>query len=125
MSDASSLEIEAGGSKDLPLRIRSLRLGGRDEANHDSGDGGPGRRDNGARVQRRGGTQVQRVPQRVQGSAATVATTGTGTFKATINKDDTEIEYELTFNNLESDVRQAHIHIGHPQNAGGDRAVAV
>ena len=39
-----------------------------------------------------------------------VATSGTGTFKATINNEGTEIAYELTFSNLESDVRQAHIH---------------
>jgi hypothetical protein len=49
---------------------------------------------------------------------AIVSTTGTGTFSATINRDETEIDYVLTFKNLESDVRQAHIHIGHPQNAG-------
>lgn len=52
-------------------------------------------------------------------AVAPVSTTGTGTFHATINKDETEIEYVLTFENLEGDVRQAHIHIGHPQNAGG------
>jgi hypothetical protein len=48
-----------------------------------------------------------------------VSTTGTGTFHATISNDETEINYELTFANLEGDVLQAHIHIGHPQNAGG------
>jgi hypothetical protein len=50
---------------------------------------------------------------------AIVSTTGTGTFQATISKDGTEIYYELAFENLEGDVRQAHIHIGHPQNSGG------
>jgi hypothetical protein len=50
---------------------------------------------------------------------AIVSTTGTGTFKATLNQDETEIEYVLTFQNLESDIRQAHIHVGHPQNSGG------
>jgi hypothetical protein len=48
-----------------------------------------------------------------------IATSATGTFKATISEDATEINYELTFENLEGDVRQAHIHIGHPQTAGG------
>ena len=49
-----------------------------------------------------------------------IATTATGTFKATISLDDpSTIEYELTFQDLEGDVRQAHIHIGHPQTAGG------
>jgi hypothetical protein len=47
-----------------------------------------------------------------------VLTSGTGTFKATIAKDGSSIEYELTFQNLESDARQAHIHLGYPQNAG-------
>jgi hypothetical protein len=48
-----------------------------------------------------------------------VSTTGTGTFKATVSNDGTEINYELTFANLEGDVLQSHIHIGHPQNQGG------
>ena len=52
-------------------------------------------------------------------AAAPVSTTGTGTFKAEISKDGSEINYELTFQDLEGDVRQAHIHIGHPQNQGG------
>jgi hypothetical protein len=50
---------------------------------------------------------------------AIVSTTGNGTFRATINRDETEIQYVLTFRDLEGDVRQAHIHIGHPQNSGG------
>jgi hypothetical protein len=52
-------------------------------------------------------------------AAAVVSTTGTGTFRASINRDETEIDYVLTFKDLEGDVRQAHIHIGLPQNAGG------
>ena len=48
-----------------------------------------------------------------------VSTTGTGTFTAEISQDGSEIAYELTFQDLEGDVRQAHIHIGHPQNQGG------
>ena len=52
-------------------------------------------------------------------AAAVVSTTGTGTFRAEISRDGTEINYELTFQDLEGDVRQAHIHIGHPQNTGG------
>lgn len=51
-------------------------------------------------------------------AAAPVSTTGTGTFNATISKDETEITYELTFENLEGNVTQAHIHIGHPQGQG-------
>ena len=52
-------------------------------------------------------------------AAAVVSTTGSGTFEARINKEETEIAYELTFNDLEGDVLQAHIHIGLPQNSGG------
>ena len=50
---------------------------------------------------------------------AIVSTTGDGTFEAVISRDETEISYTLTFKELEGDVRQAHIHIGHPQNSGG------
>jgi hypothetical protein len=49
---------------------------------------------------------------------AIVSTTGTGTFRAEINRDGTAIDYVLTFKNLQSPATQAHIHIGHPQNAG-------
>lgn len=49
---------------------------------------------------------------------AIVSTTATGTFTATLNDAETEINYVLTFTDLQSDVRQAHIHIGYPQNAG-------
>jgi hypothetical protein len=50
---------------------------------------------------------------------AVVSTTGTGTLRAEINDDETAIKYTLTFKDLEGDVRQAHIHIGLPQNSGG------
>ena len=52
-------------------------------------------------------------------AAAVVSTTGNGTFQATISKDGSEINYVLTFKELEGDVTQAHIHIGLPQNSGG------
>ena len=52
-------------------------------------------------------------------AANVVSTTGTGTFRATISQDESEINYELTFKDLEGDVRQSHIHIGLPQNSGG------
>jgi hypothetical protein len=50
---------------------------------------------------------------------AVVSTTATGTFHAEVSNDGDAIHYDLTFSNLEGDVRQAHIHIGLPQNAGG------
>ena len=55
-------------------------------------------------------TGVQEVP--------VVSTTGSGTFRAEISKDGDEIEYTLSFKNLEGDVRQSHIHIAPPQNTG-------
>ena len=54
---------------------------------------------------------VQEVP--------VVSTTGSGTFEAVINRDEDEIEYTLTFQQLEGDVTQSHIHIGPAQNSGG------
>ena len=42
----------------------------------------------------------------------------TGTFKAQI-RDESSIEYELTYQDLESDVAQAHIHFGAPGVNGG------
>jgi hypothetical protein len=52
-------------------------------------------------------------------AAAVVSTTGNGTFRATISKDGSEINYVLTYKEMEGDVTQAHIHIGLPQNSGG------
>ena len=66
-----------------------------------------------------GGRRIREVLNGLKEAAAVVSTTGNGTFKATINREETEISYELTFSELEGDVRQAHIHIGLPQNAGG------
>lgn len=48
-----------------------------------------------------------------------VSTTGSGTFRAEISRDEASIAYTLSFQDLEGDVRQAHIHIGPEQNTGG------
>ena len=66
-----------------------------------------------------GGRRFREFLNGTNEAAAVVSTTGSGTFHATINRDETEITYELTFKDLEGDVRQAHIHIGWPQNSGG------
>lgn len=66
-----------------------------------------------------GGRQFREFLTGVKEAAAPIATTGNGTFEATISKDETEIDYVLTFQELEGEVRQAHIHIGYPQNSGG------
>jgi hypothetical protein len=48
----------------------------------------------------------------------TLSTTGNGSFKAVITKDN-EIVYELKYANLESDITQSHIHFGRPAINGG------
>jgi hypothetical protein len=70
-------------------------------------------------VTAQGSKRFMEVLTGLKEAAAVVSTTGTGTFQAEITDDETAIRYTLTFNNLEGDVRQAHIHIGLPQNSGG------
>jgi hypothetical protein len=41
-----------------------------------------------------------------------VSTTGNGTFKARISNDESQIEWELSYQDLEGAVQQAHIHFG-------------
>jgi hypothetical protein len=48
-----------------------------------------------------------------------ISTTGHGTFRAKINKDETAISWELTYADLEGTVQQSHIHFGPPNNTGG------
>lgn len=48
----------------------------------------------------------------------TINSPGSGEFKATIRNDGTEIRYELTYQDLSSDVTQAHIHFGRPAISG-------
>lgn len=48
-----------------------------------------------------------------------ISTTGKGIFTASINREGTEIAYRLKYEDLESPVTQAHIHVGPPQNTGG------
>lgn len=48
-----------------------------------------------------------------------VSTVASGDFKAKINDDDTAIEYELNYSDLEGTVTQAHIHFGQPGVNGG------
>jgi hypothetical protein len=66
-----------------------------------------------------GGRRFREFLNGLKEATTVVSTTGTGTFRATINRDEDAISYLLTFKDLEGDVRQAHIHIGHPQNQGG------
>jgi CHRD domain len=48
-----------------------------------------------------------------------ISTVASGDFRAQINNDDTGIEYELSYSNLEGDVLQAHIHFGKAAVNGG------
>jgi hypothetical protein len=48
-----------------------------------------------------------------------VSTVGGGKFQASINEDNTEVEYELSYSNLEGAVQQAHIHFAQTGVNGG------
>lgn len=46
-------------------------------------------------------------------------TPASGFFTATLNDDGTEVDYELTYNNMEGDVTQAHLHLAQEGVNGG------
>jgi len=48
-----------------------------------------------------------------------VSTGAGGEFRARISNDESQIEYELSYSDLESDVQQAHIHLGQKGVNGG------
>ena len=48
-----------------------------------------------------------------------ISSTGHGTFHATISEDGTSIQYTLTYDDLEGDVQQSHIHLGQRSVSGG------
>lgn len=48
-----------------------------------------------------------------------ILTVATGEFEATISRDESGFEYQLSYENLEGDVRQAHIHIAQLSINGG------
>jgi len=47
-----------------------------------------------------------------------VSTTGTGSFNARISNDESRIDWELSYSNLEGAVQQAHIHFGQKSVTG-------
>ena len=49
----------------------------------------------------------------------TLSTTGVGEFRMKIDENSQEIEYQLTYGNLEGSVLQAHIHLGQRAQSGG------
>ncbi len=48
-----------------------------------------------------------------------VITPASGEFKATISRDEKSIQYELSYDNLQGEVRQGHIHVGQKGVNGG------
>lgn len=48
-----------------------------------------------------------------------ISTSGHGDFRARISNDGTQIDWELSYADLEGDVLQSHIHFGPPNNTGG------
>jgi hypothetical protein len=48
-----------------------------------------------------------------------ISTTGQAEFRARINKEETEITYEMSYEGLEGAIQQSHIHFGPPNNTGG------
>jgi hypothetical protein len=54
-----------------------------------------------------------------QETPLTLSTTGTGRFTLTIDEDAQEITYRLSYDALEGDITQAHIHFGGRAQSGG------
>jgi CHRD domain-containing protein len=48
-----------------------------------------------------------------------ISTDASGELRARINKDEDQVEFELTYSDLEADATQAHIHVGQPGVNGG------
>ena len=51
-------------------------------------------------------------------TASAVSTTGSGTFTARISNDESRIDWQLTYSDLEGAVQQAHIHFGQKSVTG-------
>jgi len=66
-------------------------------------------------------SRLRRIKEFLNGhkEVPVISTTGKGIFTASINGEGTEIAYRLKYEDLESPVTQAHIHVGPPQNTGG------
>jgi hypothetical protein len=64
----------------------------------------------------------RRVSVRMSGYNETplaLSTTGNGRFQARISRDESEIQWELSFGDLEGTVTQSHIHFGSSAQTGG------
>ena len=56
--------------------------------------------------------KISEVLSGYEETPSAVSTTGNGTFNARISNDNSRIDWELTYNDLEGAVQQAHIHFG-------------
>ena len=67
------------------------------------------------------GSQAQSLRADLKGleEVPIVSTPGRATFRARVTEDGTGFEYTLKFEDLQSDVTQAHIHLGKPLTNGG------
>jgi len=70
-----------------------------------------GDRDEGARTLRATLKGIEEPPS--------VSSTGRGTFRATISEDGTSLSYTISYEDLEGDVLQSHIHLGQRGVSGG------
>lgn len=59
-----------------------------------------------------GGFKISEYLNGYEETPSAVSTTGNGTFSARISNDQSRIDWELTYNDLEGAVQQAHIHFG-------------
>lgn len=75
--------------------------------------------DNGSGRGGSGGERSFRATLRGVNQVPPVLTNGTGSFRATISRDGTFIDYELTYSGLTTPAGVAHIHFGHPTDNGG------
>ena len=66
-----------------------------------------------------GGDSIREELSGYEETLVALSTTGNGTFKARIDERRQEIDYRLSYADLESDVTQAHIHFGGPRQSGG------
>jgi hypothetical protein len=65
------------------------------------------------------GKNIEEVLSGYEETPLTLSTTGTGEFHARIDARNQTIEYELSYEELEGEVTQAHIHLGAPGLTGG------
>lgn len=66
-----------------------------------------------------GGNSLQVRLSGYQEDPLALSTTGTGQFRAQISEGNQEISYELSYEALEGNVTQAHIHLGGRAQSGG------